>query len=214
VRLLALRPIVDGPGVFRLDDGGAPATLPGGSTWWFRDAATLARAGDASDLPDLPIEGDTEGVVDLSHDRLVAMKERTLQIGLRTGAGRPDWFRLTIFTAMGYLCCVFPDHGDPASPHGTIDLLQFFGGDLSVGVPPERSRIAPARYGLVGDAYAMLGLRAPTIHDLAPRFPVLLESGRIEGERFVATHRARRLLTFGFDRRYPAWVSWALNTRG
>ncbi len=67
-------------------------------------------------------------------------------------------------------------------------------------------RIARAEV-YVGDALVI-----PTTIDRVPEFPVLLEAGTLEGDprsgpiTFVPTHRSRRLLTFRFDRDYPAWV--------
>jgi hypothetical protein len=208
VALFALRPITEGPGVFRLDPPDRePTELSPGSTWWWHDSAGLQPARQPSALPDLPIEGDRDGVLDLTSPRLRRLERHDERIVLTTHAGRPMAFRLTIFTACGYFCCLFADHGPTDADHGTIDLRQFF-----VGVPdyPEPLTIQPAIYA-PGEAYVMRGLELPTTHDLVPEFPVLLESGAIDAGGFVASHRARRLLTFRFDRGYTRWVHRALN---
>lgn len=208
-RVLALRPIVDSPGVFRLGpDGDEPPALPGGSTWWFRTPETLAHSVTASPWPDLPIAGDDGGVLDLTSPRLAAMQARQARIVLTTPGIRPRFFRLTIFTAMGYFCCLLPDHGTDNDANGTIDLLQFFAGDRAVGVDPAQTRIPPAQF--APGSYVMEGLEVPTTHDLVPEFPVLLEAGNLDGASFAPTHRAQRLLTFRFDRGYPAWKRRAL----
>ncbi len=207
VPLFALRPIVDGPGTFRLDAPGAePLALPLGSTWSLHGDASITAVTRTSPLPDLPIEGDEHGIVDLTTERLEAMQANTLAILLRTGLARPQLHRLTIFTATGYLCCLFPDHGTAGADHGSIDLRQFF-----VGFPdhPAPQVVPPAVYGL-GQAFVMRGLEVPVTHDLSPEFPVLIEAGALVDGSFVASHRAARMLTFRFDRGYPRWVRRAL----
>ncbi|MEO6596417.1 MAG: hypothetical protein ABIP94_16830, partial [Planctomycetota bacterium] len=213
--LYALRPIVELPGACYLDaPGEPPVELPGGSTWWFADATALVRSSQQSTLPELVVEGDDGGGLDLSSARLRAKKmhgesEHTPTSDLVTHPGKPAWFRLTIFTATGYFAGVFLDHGAADADHGTIDLLQFFGGDRALGVAVPDSLIKPAQW--APDRFVMTDLALPTIHDLALDFPVLLEAGvLLDGQHFVPSHRARRLLTFRFDHGYSAWVRWAL----
>ncbi|MCA8978051.1 MAG: hypothetical protein KDC98_25215 [Planctomycetes bacterium] len=70
--LYALRPLVEVPGVFRLSpQGDLPSTLPFGSTWFFADETAFGRAPAGEQLPDLPVRGDVDGVVDLSSRRLL-----------------------------------------------------------------------------------------------------------------------------------------------
>jgi hypothetical protein len=204
VGLFALRPIVDGPGVFRLDD---TFVAPLGSTW--RLHGTELQPVDAPAAPpDLPIDGDVDaaGAVDLSQPRLRAIADHSRPLVLRTHGGRPMAHRLTIFTATGYFCCLVPDHGAGDADHGTIDLRRFFVGHPD---PPAPQQIPPAVYG-AGGSYVMLGLQVPTTIDLDPAFPVLVEAGDVVDGRFVVERRARRWLTFRFDRGYPAWVRSAL----
>ncbi len=118
---------------------------------------------------------------------------------------------MTIFTALGYFACLCQEHAAEGDLHGAIDLLQFFAGDLAVGVPAEQSRIAPAKFGPGVADYPMLGLQIPTTHDLTPVFPVLVEAGALQDDRFVPSHRSHRLLWFRFDRGYAGWVRRALN---
>ena len=53
-------------------------------------------------------------------------------------------------------------------------------------------------------------LEVPSVLDLDPSFPVLFEAGRIEGTRFVATHRARSMPVLRLDPGYPGFVRRAL----
>jgi len=206
VRLFALRPIIETPGVFRLDAPGSPPTsLPLGSTWWWHDSAGLQSTTTVTTLPDLTIQGDDGGIVDLTTPRLEAMQSHARPITLHTGTARPAVHRLTIFTATGYFCCLFPDHGPADAAHGTIDLRRFFVGHPD---PPAPQQIPPAVF--APGQYVMLGLQIPTTHDLSPEFPVLIESGDLVGGQFVGSHRAARMLTFRFDRGYPRWVRRAL----
>jgi hypothetical protein len=68
--------------------------------------------------------------------------------------------------------------------------------------------VEPAITAVTGPAWAGEGLCVPTTIDRVPEFPVLIEAGSVRefDGTFVPSHRARRLLTFRFDRGYPAWV--------
>ena len=104
--------------------------------------------------------------------------------------------RLTIVTANGYLATVFVNHAPPDAADGEIDVRSWFADITTL----RAGRIARSDT-FIGDA-----LVVPTTIDLSPAFPVLLEGGTLRGLDFVPTHRARRLLTFRFDRGYPGWV--------
>jgi hypothetical protein len=210
-RLMALRPLVDGRDVFRLETlEGMPFALPRGSTWFFLDTTSVGSVGKAPvgpRPPELEVTGHVDGVLDLTSPRLRAMElaaqgtwERDEpSFGLQTPGVRPQGYRITIFTASGYLCLRCDDHAPPGSPDGAIDMLRFFGGHPA-------KNLKPARYGL-GD-FQFVGdlMLVPTTIDIVPEFPVLVEAGSWQGVWFTATHRARQLLTFRFDREYPAWV--------
>ncbi|MBK8101064.1 MAG: hypothetical protein IPK26_28605 [Planctomycetes bacterium] len=200
VGVYALRPIVEVPGVLRLTTGDeAPFLLPLGSTWFFVGSDGLARA-PSSPLPDLPVE---PAELDLGSANLMAMAERRRVIGLRTPGVRTPFFRLTIFTATGYLCSVFANHAAEGQSAGEMDLLRWFGGD------PSRGEDA-ARYALTGDAYVLRGLEVPTTLDLSTRFPVLLEGGTVDLQAvpptFTPSHRTRKMLQWQFDREFPKFV--------
>ncbi len=198
--LYALRPLAELPGVLRLFPDDAPFALPNGTTWRFapRDQAFVAAPAPLA-LPELHVTGDDDGVVDFAADRLLRLAtEPGFGFGLQTAPGRPMGHRLTLFTANGYLCCLCFDHGPADAPHGTIDALQLLAGNPA-------TPLEPARYGLLGPAYLGEALDVPTTLDLAPEFPVLIEAGRLENGAFVPSARARRFVSFRFDRGYPAW---------
>jgi len=211
-QLYALRPLAEVPGVVRLfASGELPFPLPNGSTWFFADATALGRAPPPrNELPDLRIEGDIDhnGVLDISSARLLDVTNRYAELfekgaptfGLRTPGVKPMGFRVTIFTANGYLSCLCLDYGLGGAHDGSIDMLRFLARD-------EKS-VDPAITATQGAAWAGEGLTIPTTIDLVPEFPVLIEAGtlRMPDKTFVPSHRARRLLTFRFDRGYPAWV--------
>ncbi len=210
-RLLPLRPVVaDG---FSLgEDRAGFEALPAGSTWRFERPDLLIQMTAASPLPDVPVAGDDLGVVDLTSARLAAMEAARKGLRLDTGVARAQACRLTIFTALGYLACLFPDHGQDGAPHGAVDMLQFFAGERALGLPPETARATFASF--APGAFATFALGIPTTHDLVPEFPALVEVGSMQGDTFVPSHRAHRLLTLRFDRDYQAWVRRAFNLDG
>ncbi|MBL8749517.1 MAG: hypothetical protein JNK78_10185 [Planctomycetes bacterium] len=210
-RLLPLRPVVAG-GFSLGEDRADFEALPAGSTWQFARPDLLAQRTAVSPLPDLPIAGDDRGVVDVTSGRLAAMEKDERGLCLDTGVARTQACRLTIFTALGYLACLFPDHGKEGERHGAIDMLQFFAGERALGLPPETAR--PTFASFAPGAFATFALGIPTTHDLVPEFPALVEVGSMQGDTFVPSHRARRLLTLRFDRGYQAWVRRAFNLGG
>lgn len=205
-RLLALRPAAEVPGVFRLTPPDElPFALPGGTTRFFRGHDLFGRA-TTEQLPTLPIDG--EPLVDLSTPRLQQLASHELRIALRTPGVRPELYRLTIFTATGYLCAVVPDFAAADAADGSIDMLRFLGGDRAVGITPPQ--FDGARFARGGNTFVLRGLEVPVTIDLVPEFPVLLEGGTDRDGTFVPTHRADHLLTFRFDRDFPAFVRAAL----
>lgn len=229
-RLFALRPLAPSPTVFRLfADGEPPPCLPGGSTWYAADASALVRVPTpVATLPDLEVSGDIDagGVVDLTAPRLEALTPEDAprqQLRIRDAAGpasqgpRPPIFRLTLFTATGYAATVFFDHADPASPDGIIDLRRWLAGDTKALAearaaarsltPIEGLQLGPAHFGLGASDYIGEIVGLPATMDFDPAFPVMLEAGTFDFAtlQFTPTHRARRLLTFRFDRGYESW---------
>lgn len=212
--LYAHRPLATLPGVVTLSPPEAmPWPVPGGSTWWFRTSTDLQRVPDrAPELPDLPLElgtGTSQGEIDLSTARLFEWTGRAAELfatrtpsaGLRTPGVRPMGYRVTIFTANGYLACLCRDYGLAGPDAGWIDWLRFLAQDPQLGIPP-------AVVATVGTAWAGEALMVPTAIDRDPVFPTLVEAGRFEPStgQFVPSHRARRLLALQFDRGYSGWV--------
>jgi hypothetical protein len=212
-RLMALRPLEAASNVFRLETTeGMPFALPAGSTWFFLDAngpgsMALGQPPAGPRPPELMVTGDVEGVLDLTSERLGHLLEEFRDKGkrdepsfdLQTPGVRPQAYRITIFTASGYLCCYGADHAAAGSPDGAIDMLRFLAG-------PEKNGLEPARYALDHSKFVAEALLVPTTIDLVPEFPVLVEAGSWQGVQFTASHRAPRLVTFRFDRGYPAWL--------
>lgn len=212
VRLFALRPLAELPHVVRLgSDDEPPFALPLGSTWWLPDASALGKAPSPPPLPELVLRGDEHGVLDLTTTRLeplielakTAFRDGTPSYGLTAVGVRPQVFRVTIFTANGYLACLCRDHAADG-PDGAIDVLRFLAGD------PVRGFEA-ARFTLIGERFVGDALVLPSTIDLVPEFPTLVEAGAMTGSdlataAFVPSHRARRLVTLRLDRGYPGWV--------
>jgi hypothetical protein len=189
--LYALRPLAELPGVVTLwPPDELPFALPAGSTWFFADSTALGRAPERTPLPELHVTGDEAGVLDFSSPRLLDITFERIRFGLTTSPGKPQAFRLTLFTANGYLACLFADHGPADATRGTIDARKLLAGDGT----------AIARYGLLGPAYLGEALPVPTTIDLSTDFPTLVEAGVMQGTTFVPQLRARRLVTFRFDR--------------
>jgi hypothetical protein len=74
---------------------------------------------------------------------------------------------------------------------GTFDLWRFF---------------TEAHCDTAGATWAVRLLEVPTVIDLEPSFPVLVEAGEVRDGRFEVTHRARRMPLLRFDRAYPRRV--------
>ncbi|MFY9345607.1 MAG: hypothetical protein WAT39_24160, partial [Planctomycetota bacterium] len=204
VPLYALRPLASGPQVFTLA-GEPPFPLPRGATIEVVDSGWRDVAATPQ-LPELPIAGDRDGVVDLTTpelERWVAHGEQWLQTGggprLDLPGVRAPHLRVTVFTASGYVTAVCEEHGAAGAADGALSLVAWIVQDKAR--PLRIGHTSPASY--IGDA-----LVVPTVVDLVPEFPVLVEAGSIDlaSFRFTPTWRARRLLTFRFDRGYAAWV--------
>lgn len=187
-RLLPLRPAIESPTAFRLWDEDRNAfAIPGSRTFRAEPNAMLV-AVDPQPLPALPL-GDVRSF-DCSAAALgrMATHAETPEI-LLPGLRRP-WYRVTVFTALGTFCVLVPDGPDDGLD-GRIGLRELF---------------TTASWGTEQGANLLLGLRVPAIHDLHTDFPVLVEAGERTENGFVASHRARELLTFRFDRQLPAFV--------
>lgn len=209
VPLYALRPLSTMPRAFRLGPKDEPPfALPGGSTWYFDELDLLAAAPSPPELPELRIAGDEDGVLDFGFESLTEMAARYEEI-TATGRGstgldfpgvKGPFFRVTVFTANGYLCCICQNHGKPKAANGRLDAIRLLAQNPKR--PYDIARIA------LGDFFLGEALPVPTTIDLSPEFPVLIEAGMFDmaSRTFTPSHRARRLVRFRFDRRYPEWV--------
>jgi len=210
VALYAWRPLLQRPESVQLRSAdGAPFALGEGSTWWFPQTYAMVPAPPAPTLPALPVTGDTDGVVDLTTPVLDALLEQHGGGAIAAGPAlempgvRAQGFRVTIFTANGYLSCWCPNHAAPGAAAARLDFAKFFGGDPAHPFWPQ-----PAMVTKTLDADVGAALVVPTTIDLEPTFPTLIEAGSFDLERgrFEPTHRARRLVRLRFDRGYPGWV--------
>ena len=227
VQLYAHRPLLETPTALRLlDDVGLPVAVPGGHTLRFDGPELLTSIPEHALPPPLPVLAEwrarssapgpwqQDGATTLSSERLQLLKDgglpdaarrgQGIEVRLRTPGVRPPLYRVTIFTSNGYLCAIVPDHAAGGAADGEIDLLRFFGGDHAAGIAPER--VPPASCTTDGNAFVLRQLEVPTIVDLVPAFPVLVEAGALRGDQFAVTHRARQLLVLQFDRGYARRV--------
>ncbi len=161
-------------------------------------------------MPGLAFAGDSRDALDITTDRLMTLIEayRGIKLtdrdsfGLTMPGVKGPFFRVTLFTASGYLCCICRDHSKAAEESGRLDVARFLAWNQ---VPPYDYDIARL---LVGNTFLSDALPVPTTIDLVPEFPTLIEAGTFDltSNVFTPTHRARRMITFRFDRRYPEWV--------
>jgi hypothetical protein len=209
-QLFALRPLIDARGIVRIGQPDEPPfALPKGSTWWFPNETAFGRITESPRLPELVIEGDSDGILDMSTERLMPLIDDYKEIkatgqntfGLTTQGNQQPFFRLTIFTACGYLSCICKNHRRPNEAGGRIDVLRLLAMDAANPYDIGRLSITEDRF--IGDA-----LIVPTTMDILPLFPTLIEAGSVNLETgtFSPSHRARRLIMFSFDDRYASWV--------
>ncbi|MBL8755907.1 MAG: hypothetical protein JNK15_21610, partial [Planctomycetes bacterium] len=117
VPLFALRPLLGSPAAFRLADPGHEFALPSGSSWR-QESGMLRTLPPPAGLPPLVVTGavDADFVVDLTATALARLLDPAASLVLHTPDVRPMAYRLTVFTAGGYVTTLFLDHGD-----GSID---------------------------------------------------------------------------------------------
>lgn len=187
-RLLPLRPAVGSPNAFRLwNEDRSAFAIPGARTFRAEPNALLV-AVEPQALPEVPL-GSVRSF-DCSADALGRMAANAEAPEILLPGLRRPWYRVTVFTALGTFSLFVPDGPDDGLD-GRIGLKELF---------------TTAAWGTEPGSNLLLGLRVPTIHDLHTDFPVLVEAGDRTEAGFVASHRARELLTFRFDRQLPAFV--------
>ncbi len=186
-RLFALRPLAQVAGANRLPYG-EQRGLPFGSNFSIVGESilvSLPRPG----LPDIHLQ--LEGSDLLSTERLRRLNDGIGSCQLRILDQRSTHYRVTLFTAGGYLSCIREDAGPADAKDGRIDLFAMLrDGTIS----PDRTRIL------------WRALRIPLTLDLDLNLPVLVEAGSMEetpaGMIFSATHANRVPLWLRFDRDY------------
>ena len=185
-RVFALRPLDGHPASIRLPYGDARGLPFAAPTLGFSTASIRALLPPAA-LPDCDVELEPPGpvasrdLIDL--DRGVRPR-RLIVHGLRAEA-----FRVTLFTAGGYLATIVPDRAADGSADGVIDLAD----------------VLRARYVTTAGAdrrHVIFALSVATTFDLEPAFPVLVEALQ-DG---AATHANRRPLELRFDRALARFV--------
>lgn len=194
--LYALRPLAGGPPAWQLeydDERGLPV----------EDAVTLRFDGPAilGRLPAArlaPLSVTVEGVHRFVPEHLRMLHEGRAESWLVMRGVRAPFFRVTVFTAGGYLTAVVPDQAAAGSPDGRVAVLAVLEARYVTTLPgPDMAHVA-------------FGLTVPATFDRSTRFPVLVEAGVVEqtaaGPVFAATHAARELLTFELGRDHAAFM--------
>ena len=103
---------------------------------------------------------------------------------------------------------------DPRRPGGHGRVVEAFTENVDVvptiaeaiGARQARRWFATAECAREPNRYLLRLLEVPTIVDIEPSFPFLVEAGTVQDGNFVATHRARQLPQLRMDRGYPGVV--------
>ena len=192
-RVFALRPLVDIPSVYTLDNRENHA-LPEGITLAFEGGEILSHRLQTMPLPDLRVRLDAPQL--LTYEWLMQLARREVGGALVMEGVHTSHYRITVFTAGGYMAAIAPDRSPPGRTDGRVELFDLFNTD--------------GRYAGRADALLTTGLQVPITMDLSRRFPVLVEAGHmvdVLGRQFFApTHSSRRFLWFEFDQLFPQFV--------
>jgi hypothetical protein len=186
-RCLALRPLIPGPGTYQLPYGDVVG-VPCEQTFSFESPNTLAGLGRPP-LGRLTLHPSEP--VELTMEVLQQMWKGEKDPQVRILGKRAFRYRVTVFTADGYLTTFLEDEGLPDSVNGLFSI----------------KKLLLASYREKGPAYDMArALRVPTALDLDPSFPVLVELDENDRGRkdhvFDATHANRQPLYLRLDRRF------------
>lgn len=183
-RLFALRPLAERAGVLRVPFG-VDAGLDEGSTLALGHGDSPPRRLAPVRLPRFAIT--TSGPAHIDNDVLWDLHRDLARLDLQAAGVRAPWLRLTLFTAGGYLSSVVRNE----TPDGS---------DAQVSLKTWLT----ARYATDGDdAFVLLALPVPTLFDLEPVFPLLVEAGDLSGDdphTFAPTAQAERLVWLRFER--------------
>lgn len=181
----ALRPLSQSPTAHRLpygDEIGSPL----GTTLGFSGPSVLGLLPKPS-RPRLAVEVDGDLTLGSRrlHDANLQRGDPNRRTPTLTLGGDHEAYRFTIFTAMGYVTAIVPA-GDRTFD-AVFDVLWF-----------EHDPNDPQRF-----AQALTG---PTVFDVKPEFPMMIEGGRIAdtpaGAVFATEACARRFVWLKFDRQF------------
>ena len=133
-----------------------------------------------------------EGPSHLTSEVLTDISKNRIEPAFVIGGARTSHYRLTIFTAGGYVTCILPNEIPEGEAGGRVRLLSW----LMAETTP-RAAIAQDLY-------------VPTALDLETRFPVLIETGEVvtqqHGVEFAATGVGHDFVWLQFDRSYTAFM--------
>lgn len=200
--LLPLRTMRGGRAQWMLPED-PPAALPGGTTVMLEPMEGWAVAPGARGTAPLPVQ--PVGFTDLRTPSLSVLANPDSEAALVTPGVRCPWYRLTLFTGVGYVTAVVQNSGTEGDPDGRIRLWDWIAlGSDRRPTPPGDPKELRAR--------VITQLMEPTVADLDTTFPVLLEGGDLDPELkvFHPTHRTPELLPLAMDRGYGRAVRQAL----
>lgn len=151
-----------------------------------------------SGLPALELSFD--GPAEIATRTLLDLDAGRMHARLRTRGIRGPWYRVTLFTASGYLSCVLPDRAAPGDADGTIEIVELLRARYVTSPGPDT-------------AHVLFALGVATTFDRDLRFPLLVEAGTltdpVQPTSFVATHANRELAHLGFDRELARFLAGA-----
>lgn len=190
-RVFALRPLPQarfafGPGL------AGRSGLPAGVTLEVTPELTAV-------LP--PVRGSLEASLDcdglLTSQALWDLHQRRRKGGFVIRGDRVSHYRITLFTAGGWLTAILPDESPPDAGFGYVSLSKW----LQAPVAPHND-----------DAFVLRALQVPAITDLEPHFPVWIEAGTgtpdpLEGQRFKPLASARGFVWLTFERDFAEFVA-------
>ncbi len=189
-RVFALRPLIPRQGILAVPFG-TELGLDEGSTLALTDFGDSVRRLARSDLQRFPVS--VSGPAHIDNGVLFDLHLDRTRLDLRCAGVRAPWLRVTLFTAGGYLASVLRNE-TPDAPDAGVAVKSWL----------------TARYATVGDdAFVLLALPVPTLFDLEPVFPLLVEAGDIVGDdphTFTAHAQAERLLWLRFERDLNEYV--------
>ncbi|MEM7200451.1 MAG: hypothetical protein AAF628_09320 [Planctomycetota bacterium] len=184
-RALALRPLVPGPDAPRLPYGDEFG-LPVGTT-----AAAISGTGFGL-LPPAPLrkmDARLDDVSQLDPETLWRL-HRGEQAPVFVASRPASHYRITAFTAGGYVTAVLPNEAPADADSGRVSLARWLEAETSP------------------NAFVVTDLVVPAVLDLELGLPVMVEAGQLAdgSARFRATHVGRALLELRLTREYAPFI--------